>query len=60
MYIWSVPVDTDGDGINDDVDIDDDNDGILDSVEALGFVPSNVMMTQIVYYLQQVSKTQHM
>ncbi len=25
-----MPVDTDGDGVNDDVDIDDDNDGILD------------------------------
>ena len=35
-----MPVDTDGDGINDDVDIDDDNDGILDYVESLGFEPS--------------------
>ena len=26
-------VDTDGDGINDDVDVDDDNDGILDEIE---------------------------
>ncbi|NJB38203.1 Ig-like domain-containing protein, partial [Croceivirga sp. JEA036] len=36
-----VPVDTDGDGINDDVDIDDDNDGILDYVESLGFEPTD-------------------
>jgi len=28
--------DSDGDGINDDVDIDDDNDGILDSFEQMG------------------------
>lgn len=28
-----VCVDTDGDGVNDNVDLDDDNDGILDSVE---------------------------
>ncbi|WP_298782176.1 tandem-95 repeat protein, partial [uncultured Polaribacter sp.] len=41
--VYTTPVDTDGDGINDDVDIDDDNDGIIDSVEALGFVPSDVI-----------------
>ena len=28
--------DTDGDGINDDVDLDDDNDGIPDTVEGMG------------------------
>ena len=42
-HVFSIPVDTDGDGVNDDVDIDDDNDGILDSVESLGFVPTNTM-----------------
>ncbi|WP_010518297.1 Ig-like domain-containing protein, partial [Croceivirga radicis] len=36
-----TPIDTDGDGYNDDVDIDDDNDGILDYVESLGFEPTN-------------------
>jgi len=30
-----VAVDSDGDGVNDDVDLDDDNDGILDLVEIL-------------------------
>ena len=29
-------VDTDGDGVTDDIDIDDDNDGILDRIERLG------------------------
>jgi len=36
IRIRLIPVicsDTDGDGVNDDVDLDDDNDGILDSVE---------------------------
>ena len=33
--IINFVVDTDGDGVLDDVDIDDDNDGILDSVENL-------------------------
>ena len=34
-----VPLDTDNDGVNDDIDIDDDNDGILDVDE--GYVCSN-------------------
>jgi len=29
-------VDTDGDGIQDDIDLDDDNDGILDAIEIQG------------------------
>ncbi|WP_171032350.1 tandem-95 repeat protein, partial [Polaribacter aestuariivivens] len=37
---FGVLVDTDGDGITDDIDIDDDNDGIIDVVESLGFEPS--------------------
>ncbi len=35
-----TPLDTDGDGINNDIDIDNDNDGILDYVESLGFEPT--------------------
>ncbi|APY00889.1 hypothetical protein BWR22_11390 [Lacinutrix venerupis] len=34
------PVDTDGDGVLDNVDIDDDNDGILDTVESGGIDPT--------------------
>ncbi|AUC85931.1 hypothetical protein CW731_11795 [Polaribacter sp. ALD11] len=37
---FGVLIDTDGDGITDDLDIDDDNDGIIDVVESLGFIPS--------------------
>ena len=37
---FGVPVDTDGDGLTDDIDIDDDNDGITDVDEALGFHPN--------------------
>jgi len=33
---WREGNDTDGDGINDDVDLDDDNDGIPDTVEGTG------------------------
>tara|TARA_B100001750_G_scaffold133631_1_gene106278 strand:+ start:14054 stop:17134 length:3081 start_codon:yes stop_codon:yes gene_type:complete len=36
IRVWVIPVacvDTDGDGVNDNVDLDDDNDGILDTVE---------------------------
>ena len=40
---YLVPIDTDGDGITDDIDIDDDNDGILDVHEALGFIPSETL-----------------
>ena len=32
-YLQSLPLDTDGDGINDDVDLDDDNDGQSDADE---------------------------
>ena len=32
------PIDTDGDGIDDEIDVDDDNDGILDVLEGLGTV----------------------
>ncbi len=35
-------VDTDGDGINDDVDLDDDNDGIVDVLEGCQFNPGVV------------------
>ncbi|WP_157943738.1 MULTISPECIES: Ig-like domain-containing protein [Arenibacter] len=38
---FSDAVDTDGDGINNDIDIDDDNDGILDYVGSLGFKPTD-------------------
>jgi len=34
-------IDTDADGIPDDVDLDDDGDGILDSLEGFGLVESN-------------------
>ncbi|QCE40326.1 gliding motility-associated C-terminal domain-containing protein [Psychroserpens sp. NJDZ02] len=34
------PIDTDGDGVFDNVDIDDDNDGILDTVESGGVDPT--------------------
>ncbi|MGI9406963.1 MAG: DUF4347 domain-containing protein, partial [Hyphomicrobiaceae bacterium] len=34
----SAPIDTDGDGVTDDVDIDDDNDGILDTDEEFDFI----------------------
>ncbi|WP_299769194.1 VCBS domain-containing protein [uncultured Dokdonia sp.] len=40
--INQLGVDTDGDGIEDDVDLDDDNDGILDSVECAG-IPSGAL-----------------
>uniref|UniRef100_UPI000B4BF9A3 cadherin-like domain-containing protein n=1 Tax=Polaribacter haliotis TaxID=1888915 RepID=UPI000B4BF9A3 len=40
-FTFGVLVDTDGDGISDDIDIDDDNDGIIDVVESLGFEPSS-------------------
>jgi len=33
-FTVGVPIDTDGDGISNDLDIDSDNDGILDNVEA--------------------------
>ena len=36
-----APIDTDGDGVNNDLDKDDDNDGILDYVESLGFEPTD-------------------
>ena len=33
ITVNSVGVDSDGDGVNDDIDVDDDNDGILDVIE---------------------------
>ncbi|RZO12302.1 MAG: hypothetical protein EVB09_12200, partial [Verrucomicrobiaceae bacterium] len=33
ITVSSVGPDSDGDGVNDDVDVDDDNDGILDTIE---------------------------
>ena len=35
-------IDTDGDGITDDIDVDDDNDGILDTVEGASFAVVDV------------------
>lgn len=32
--IWTAAIDTDGDGVYDDLDLDSDNDGIYDAVEA--------------------------
>ncbi len=37
---YGTPIDSDGDGLFDNVDVDDDNDGILDVDEALGFTPT--------------------
>jgi len=43
-------IDTDGDGVNDDVDVDDDNDGILDVNEGLrvvdGFTIGEAVLTE--------------
>jgi len=42
--LWAWALDTDGDGISDDLDLDSDNDGIPDNVEAqttLGYTPPN-------------------
>ncbi|TDS17116.1 gliding motility-associated-like protein [Maribacter caenipelagi] len=36
-----TPIDTDGDGVNNDLDKDNDNDDILDYVESLGFEPTD-------------------
>ena len=39
-YLYNIcPQDTDGDGINDDIDEDDDNDGITDIAESGGYEP---------------------
>ena len=38
ITVIDVPLDTDDDGVADEVDIDDDNDGILDTDEGLGSV----------------------
>lgn len=43
--------DTDGDGVNDDVDLDDDNDGILDIIESQCDDPSaNFFTTPVAYW----------
>ncbi|MCV6594926.1 MAG: cadherin-like domain-containing protein [Silicimonas sp.] len=45
-WLGRLPVvDTDGDGVNDDVDLDDDNDGILDTVENEGAAIGNASGT---------------
>ena len=47
--LFSVPLDTDGDGITNDIDIDDDNDGILDVNESLGFQPTTIIGSPCTY-----------
>ena len=49
--------DTDGDGVNDDVDLDDDNDGILDIVESACDDPSAQFITTPVAFWELDNNT---